>query len=91
MLDSSKLKEFADDNFQFDKNCGTFSKEEENAVGKGEIVCNGQFLLFFHSVFKKPIQKRCKNKGFLVSLVQKYNTETPPLYHRMPKFSQAED
>ena len=38
MLDSSKLKEFADDNFKFDEN--------ENTVGKGEIACYEQFLLF---------------------------------------------
>ena len=42
MLDSSKLKEFADDNFTF----GELSKKVENTVGKGEIACNKQFLLF---------------------------------------------
>ena len=39
ILDSSKLKEHADDNFKFDGNCGKFSSERiENAVGKGEIL-----------------------------------------------------
>ena len=46
ILDSSKLREFADDNFKFDKNGGKFSELVENTVGKGEIACNKQFLLF---------------------------------------------
>ena len=46
MLDSPKLKEFADDNFRFDKNGKKLSKWVENAVGKGEIARYEQFLLF---------------------------------------------
>ena len=46
MLDSSKLKEVADDNFKFDENGRKFSKQVENTVGKGEIACYEQFLLF---------------------------------------------
>ena len=46
MLDSSKLKEFADDNFKFDENGRKFSKQLENTVGKEEIARNEQFLLF---------------------------------------------
>ena len=38
ILDSSRLKEFADDNFKFDKNNGKVSKRIENTVGKGEIA-----------------------------------------------------
>ena len=45
-LDSSKLKEFADDNFEFDQNGGKLSKQVENTVGKGEIARYEQFLLF---------------------------------------------
>ena len=45
-LDSSKLKQFADDNFKFDKNGSKLSKQVENTVGKGEIARNEQFLLF---------------------------------------------
>ena len=44
--DAFKLKEFADDNFKFDKNGRKFSEWEENAVGKGEIAHYKQFLLF---------------------------------------------
>ena len=35
-LDSSKLKEFADDNFKFHKNERKLSKRVENTVGKAE-------------------------------------------------------
>ena len=45
-LYSSKLKEFADDNFKFAENGRNFSKLEENTVGKGEIARYEQFLLF---------------------------------------------
>ena len=46
ILDSSKMKEFADDNFKFDENGRQLSKWVENTVGKGEIACYEQFLLF---------------------------------------------
>ena len=46
ILDSSKLKEFADDNFEFDENGRKFSRWMENTVGKGEIARYKQFLLF---------------------------------------------
>ena len=45
-LDSSKLKDFADDNFKFDETGGKFSKQLEYTVRKGEIARNEQFLLF---------------------------------------------
>ena len=43
---SSKLKEFADDNFEFKENGGKFHRRIENTVGKGEIARYEQFLLF---------------------------------------------
>ena len=46
ILDSSKRKKFADDNLKFDKNGRRLSKWVENTVGKGEIACYEQFLLF---------------------------------------------
>ena len=46
ILDSSKLKEFADDNFKMDENGRKFPKRLENTVGKGEIARYEQFLLF---------------------------------------------
>ena len=46
ILDSSKLKEYADDNLNFDENGKKFSKRVENTVGKGKIARYEQFLLF---------------------------------------------
>ena len=46
ILDGSKLKEFADNNFKLDKNGRKLSKWVENTAGKGEIACYEQFLLF---------------------------------------------
>ena len=63
-LDSSKLKEFADDNFKFEKNGSKLSKRVENIVGKGEIARYKQFLLF-----PQCFQKAClpgASKGVIV-------------------------
>ena len=61
ILDSSKFKEFAVDNFKFDENGRKLSKGVENTVGKGEIARYEQFLLF--PVFSKGLfprgVKRC--------------------------------
>ena len=46
ILDTSKLKEFADINFKFDEDGRKFSKCLENAVRKGEIALYEQFFLF---------------------------------------------
>ena len=58
------LKEFADDNFKFDKNGRKLSKRVENTVGKGEIARYEQFLLF-----PQCFQKACfpgVSKGVIV-------------------------
>ena len=63
-LDSSKLKEFADDNFKFDENERKLSKRVENTVGKGGIARYKQFLLF-----PQCFQKACfpgASKGVIV-------------------------
>ena len=61
ILDSSKLKRFADDNFKFDENGRKLSKRVENTVGQREIARYEQFLLF--PVFSKGMfprgVKRC--------------------------------
>ena len=68
ILDSSKLKEFADDHFEFAENCGKFSKRVENTVDKTEIACYEQFLLY-PRVFSKGLYCRhikiraCLGKG----------------------------
>ena len=56
MLDSSKLKEFADDNFTLDENGRKFSIPVKNTVGKGEIARNEQTYLF--PVFSKGLYCR---------------------------------
>ena len=64
ILDSSKLKEFAEDNFKFNENGRMLSKWVENTVGKGEIACHEQFLLF-----PQCFQKACfpgASKGVIV-------------------------
>ena len=48
------MKEFADDNFKFDKNERKFFKWVENTVGKGKIARYEQFLLF-----PQCLQKAC--------------------------------
>ena len=66
ILDRSKLKQSADDNFTSDENSRKFSKWVENTVGKGEIACYEQFLLF-PQCFQKPLfprgVKRCHCVG----------------------------
>ena len=46
ILDHSKLKEFADNNFKFDENGRKLSQRVENTVGKGRIARYEQFLLY---------------------------------------------
>ena len=68
ILDSSKLKVFADDNFEFDRNGGKFSKRLENTEGKGEIARYEQ-MSPFPTVFSKVLYCRhvktraCFGKG----------------------------
>ena len=56
-LDSSKLKEFADDNFEYDENGGKSSKKvkkKKNSVEKWEIAGYEQ-ILTFPTVFSKDL------------------------------------
>ena len=64
MLDRSKLKEFADNNFKFDENGRKLSKRVENTVGKGEIARYEQFLLFPQCFQKARIPEG--SKGVIV-------------------------
>ena len=64
ILDWSKLKQSADNNFEFDVNSRKFSKLVENTVGKGEIARYEQYLLF-----PQCFQKACfpgASKGVIV-------------------------
>ena len=64
ILDSSELKEFADDNFKFVENGRKLSKQVENTVGKGEIARYEQFLLF-----PQCFQKTCTADSYKPGLV----------------------
>ena len=62
------MKEFADDNFEFDKNGREFFKKVENTVGKGEIAHYEQFLLYpqcFRTLALQTYKKTrtCLGKG----------------------------
>ena len=55
MLTSSKLKDFAENNFKYDENDKKFSEREENTVVKREIA-QKQAISPFPTVF---FQKMC--------------------------------
>ena len=55
-LDSSKLKEFADNNFKIYENGRKFSKWVENTVGKGDIAH------YENIVFKRLVLQTRKNQ-----------------------------
>ena len=63
ILDSSKLKEFPDDDFIFDENGRVLLKRIENAVGKKEKLLVTS-IFSFTTVFSKDVYCRhVKNKG----------------------------
>ena len=72
-LHSSKLKEFADDNFEFDENSRSFFRKLENTVEKGDIARYKQFLLF-HSVCKRLVLQTHKNQGLFGKGLTFYDT-----------------
>ena len=72
ILDYSKLKDFADDNLEFDENGRKFSKWVENTVEKEKLLVTSNFF-FSHTVFKRHALQTRKNlglfgKGFIVCL-----------------------
>ena len=59
-----RIERLADYNFKFDENGRNLAKPVENTVGKGEIACYEQFLLF-----PQCFQKACfpgTSKGVIV-------------------------
>ena len=68
IIDFSNLKEFADDNFNFDENGREFSKWVENTVGKGEIARYEKFspfpTVFLKDLYCRQVKTRaCFGKG----------------------------
>ena len=72
IFDTSKMKEFADDNFKFEGNGRMFPKRIENTEEKREMACYAQFL-----IFPQSFQKAYKNKG--LTLYQTTTFWTGPL------------
>ena len=65
VLNSSKLKDFADDNSKFEEN-DKVSQTVRKHMGKGGIARYEQFLLFpkcFQKAFSQECQKRCHCVG----------------------------
>ena len=73
ILDSSKLKVFADDNFKFDENSREFSKRVQNTVGKGENARYEQFL-HFPQCFQKICNKKMQKQGLVWERVNPFHT-----------------
>ena len=70
-LDSSKLKEFADDNFKFDENGRKFLYLVENTVRKGEIACYKQFL-FFPQCFQNTCTADTSKPGLVLERINPF-------------------
>ena len=56
ILDRSKLKQSADDNFKFDENSRKFFKRVENTVVKEKLLIRSNFS-FSHSVFQRLVSQ----------------------------------
>ena len=76
ILDSSKPKEFADDNFKFDENGKKLSKQVEKTVGKVEIARYEQCLLF-PQCFQKTCTADTQTPGLVWERL-KYGGFFPP-------------
>ena len=65
ILDASKLKKLADDNFKFDENSRKFSRWVENTVGKGEIGSLRAISPFSTGFLKKLYCRHVKTRACL--------------------------
>ena len=66
LLYSSVLKEFADDNFEFDENGKKFSKSvEETLWDKVKLLVTSKFS-FSHGVCKGLVKQTRKNNGLYI-------------------------
>ena len=63
ILDSSKQKEFADDNFEFDTNGRNFSKKVENTVEKEKLL-----------IWEKVVKQRPRYEN-IIKLLTLYRTK----------------
>ena len=65
ILDLSKLKEFAVDNFEFNENGRKFSNRLKTLWEKEKLLVTSNFS-FSHCVFKRLILQTGKNQGLFV-------------------------
>ena len=70
MLYSSKLEEFAEDNFKFDENGRKFFRWVEN-TGKRRN-CSLQAISLFSSTFKILLLQTCKKPGIVLERVKPF-------------------
>ena len=63
ILESTKSKEFADDNFRFNENGRKLSKQLKKTLREKEKVLVTSNFSFSHSVFKSLVQQTRKNQG----------------------------
>ena len=68
-----KRREFADDNFKYDENGEKFFKRVENLWKKEKLLIMSNFS-FSHSVFKRLVQQKSKNKGLFEKRVNSSQT-----------------
>ena len=87
-MDSSKLKEFSDDNFKFDENGRKFSKSVENTVGKGKIACYEQILIF-PQCFQKTVSADKLKPGLVWERVKQGKMVTIFMHARTKSVSKA--
>ena len=65
ILDASKLKGLADNNFKFDENGRKLPKWEEKPLREKEKLLVTSKFSFSHSVFKRIVLQTRKNQGLL--------------------------
>ena len=63
ILDSLKLRGFADDNFKVDENDVKFFQQVENTMRKGEIAHYERFLFFPQCFQETQVLQTRKNQG----------------------------
>ena len=80
ILDSSKLKDFADNNFKFHKNVRQFSKGVENTMRRREFAHYEQFFLFPQRFQKTCTADTLKPELFLERVTLVYQNDFKVLF-----------
>ena len=81
ILQWSKLKEFADDNFEFDENGRKLSKRVENTVRKRRNCSLQAISPFSHSVFRRLVLQTRKKPGLVWERVKTLWFRDQLVYH----------